>query len=168
MSPFLKKNPEFRIPNSPSKHSKIFSMIGGLHTVPLMTPKSTTFYNYPEIKTESFLTFLTSLTSLTSLHHFSHFCLLSEVLCFIFLLDKSLTGPEMNTESFLSLRTFKEFSVFLSLVKVFHFCLYLGFYCTFHAQVRWLFTNMHKCFGNTFQLLLETAFLHFLPKDGAN
>ena len=96
--------------------------------------------NYPEIKTESFLTFLTSLFSLlsllsllffTSLHHFSHFCLLSEVLCFIFLLDKSLIGPEMNTESFLSLRTFKKFSVFLSLVKVFHFCLYLGFIVLF-------------------------------------
>ena len=74
-----------------------------------------------------------SLTSLTYLQHFSHVCPLSKVLCFIFLLDKSLTGPEMNTESFLSLRTFKKFSVFLSFVKVLHFCLYWVFYCTFHA-----------------------------------
>ena len=87
--------------------------------------------NYPEIKT--IISDFSHFSSLTSLHHLSHFCLLSEVLCFIFLLDKSLTGPKMNTESFLSLRTFKKFSVFLSLVKVFHFCLYLGFYCTFHA-----------------------------------
>ena len=74
-----------------------------------------------------------SLTSLTYLQYFSHFGPLSEVFCFIFLLDKSLTGPEINTESFLSLRTFKTFSVFLSLVKFFHFCLYWGFYRTFHA-----------------------------------
>ena len=33
--------------------------------------------------------------------------------CILSLLDKSLTGPEMNTESFLSLRTFKKFFVFL-------------------------------------------------------
>ena len=42
--------------------------------------------------------------------------------------NKSLTGPEMNTESFLSLRTFKKFFVFLSLVKVFfsfsEFCIF--------------------------------------------
>ena len=42
-------------------------------------------------------------------------------------LDKSLTGPEMNTESFLSLRTFKKFFVFLSLVKVF-FLFFPGFF----------------------------------------
>ena len=35
----------------------------------------------------------------------------------------------MNTESFLSLRTFKKFFVFLSLVKVFF--LFLGFYFYF-------------------------------------
>ena len=35
----------------------------------------------------------------------------------------------MNTESFLSLRTFKKFCVFLSLVKVFF--LFLGFYFYF-------------------------------------
>ena len=40
----------------------------------------------------------------------------------------------MNTESFLSLHTFKKFSVFLSLVKVFSFLFVFGFfYCTFHA-----------------------------------
>ena len=41
----------------------------------------------------------------------------------------------MNTESFLSLPTFKKFSVFLSIVKVFNFisvCIWV-FYCTFHA-----------------------------------
>ena len=60
---------------------------------------------YPKIKTESFLTFLTSLLSLlfiTSL--ISVYCPKFSVL--FSLLDKSLTGPEMNTESFLSLRTF--------------------------------------------------------------
>ena len=44
------------------------------------------------------------------------------------LLDKSLTGPEMSTESFLSLCTFKKFSVFLSLAKghfSFLFCLHV-------------------------------------------
>ena len=35
------------------------------------------------------------------------------------LLDKSLTGPGTNTESFLSLRTFKKFCVFLSLFFLF-------------------------------------------------
>ena len=34
----------------------------------------------------------------------------------------------MNTESFLSLRTFKKFSVFLSLVKVFSFLFVFGFF----------------------------------------
>ena len=42
----------------------------------------------------------------------------------------------MNTESFLSLRTFKKFFVFLSLVKVFF--LFLGFYFYFivHCQLQ--------------------------------
>ena len=97
--------------------------------------------NYPEIKTESFLTSLTSL--LTSLQHFSYFCLLSEVLCFIFLLDKSLTGPEMNTESFLSLRTFKKFSVFLSLVKV--FSILIGIFVFFLLYFSFIFSYRYNC-----------------------
>ena len=86
--------------------------------------------NYPEINTESVLISyfdFSSLTSFTSLHLFSHFYLLSKVLCILFLLDMSLTGPEMNTESFLSLRTVKKFSVFLSLVKVFFLFSFSGF-----------------------------------------
>ena len=39
----------------------------------------------------------------------------------------------MNTESFLSLRTFKKFFVFLSLVKVFF--LFLGFVFLFHCTL---------------------------------
>ena len=40
----------------------------------------------------------------------------------------------MNTESFLSLLTFRKFSVFVSLVEVFSFLFVFGFfYCTFHA-----------------------------------
>ena len=99
--------------------------------VPLrLLPLLGTSLNYPGIRyriisdfSDFFLTSLLSLlsdfSSLTSFHLFSHFYLLSEVLCILSLLDKSLTGPEMNTESFLSLRTFKKFFVFLSLVKVF-------------------------------------------------
>ena len=51
----------------------------------------------------------------------------------------SLTGPEMNTESFLSLRTFKKFFVFLSLVKVFFrffFFWVLYFYFIVLCQLR--------------------------------
>ena len=95
--------------------------------------------NYLEIKTESFLI---SLTSLTSLHHFSHFCLLSEVLCFIFLLNKSLKGPEMNTESFLSLRTFKKFSMFLLLVTVFSFLFVFGFFIVLFMHI-FLLLQLH-------------------------
>ena len=39
----------------------------------------------------------------------------------------------MNTESFLSLRTFKKFVVFLSLVKMFF--LFLGFVFLFHCTL---------------------------------
>ena len=38
-----------------------------------------------------------------------------------------IMNTEMNTESFLSLRTFEKFFVFLSLVKVFLFFIFLGF-----------------------------------------
>ena len=50
-------------------------------------------------------------------------------------IKKTLTGPEMNTESFLSLRTFKKFFVFLSLVKVFFLFLFLGFVFLFHCTL---------------------------------
>ena len=89
--------------------------------------------NYPEFKTESFLISLTSLLSLllnTSL--ISVYC---QKFCFIFLLDKSLTGPEMNAESFPSLRTSKKFSVFLSLVKVFSILFVFGFFIVLFMHI---------------------------------
>ena len=77
---------------------------------------------------------LTSINFFSSFQVLSPFYLLSEVLCILSLLDMSLTGPEMNTESFLSLRTFKKFFVFVSLVKVFSlfsfsvFCIFISLY----------------------------------------
>ena len=87
------------------------------------------------IRNHFWLSHFSSLTFVTSLRHFFHFCLLSDVLCILSLLEKSSTGPEIKSELFLSLRTSKKFSVFLSLVNVFFFisvCICI-FYCIFHA-----------------------------------
>ena len=97
-----------------------------------------TSLNYPGINTESFLTSLTFFWLLLLLLFFSS--LLISIYCqkfsiFFPLLDKSLTGPQMNTESFLSLRTFKKFFVFLSLVKVFFLFLFSGFLFLFHCTL---------------------------------
>ena len=66
-------------------------------------------------------------------------------LCSFPLLDKSLTGPEMSAESFLSLRTFKKFSLFLSLVKAhfsFLFCLHVHILCLWFLSFPTIYLSM--------------------------